>query len=189
MSNSNRRPYAADQVHNEHLTIMPKSASTNALRLLHLSARMRSMTATTEIRPGSVKDRDLDSLEHVLSDRGQPAISAARLVGPEGELVDIPKEIVELLTRVVGELKLGNGVSVIAVNAELTTVEAAEILNVSRPHLVKQLEAGALAFRLVGSHRRIRLVDVLAYRDRVDARAHAALDAMTRDAEEFGLYD
>jgi excisionase family DNA binding protein len=72
---------------------------------------------------------------------------------------------------------------------EITTGEAARILNISRPQLIKQLEAGALAYQLFGSHRRIRLIDVLAYRDRVDAQALAALDAMTADAEELGLYD
>jgi excisionase family DNA binding protein len=75
--------------------------------------------------------------------------------------------------------------SVDAANEELTTSEAAGVLNVSRSHLIKQLEAGALPCQMVGAHRRIRLADVLAYRDRVDAQARAALDAMAHDA----LYD
>jgi excisionase family DNA binding protein len=147
------------------------------------------MSTTAEIRPGSVKDRDLDSIEHLLAAGTRRAISSTRLVSADGSSVDIPLELVELLCSVVGELKLGNGVSVVAINAELTTMEAAEILNVSRPHLIKQLEAGVLAYRLVGTHRRIRLIDVLAYRDQVDAQARTALDAMTREAEELGLYD
>jgi excisionase family DNA binding protein len=71
----------------------------------------------------------------------------------------------------------------------LTTSEAAGILNVSRSHLIKQLEAGALPCQMVGAHRRIRLVDVLAYRDRLDAKAREALNAITHDAEELDLYD
>ena len=86
-------------------------------------------------------------------------------------------------------MKAGNGVSVIPLHAELTTVEAAELLNVSRPFLIKQLDRGALAHHMVGTHRRLRLVDVLAYRDQVDATANEALDAMTAEAEELGLYD
>jgi len=74
-------------------------------------------------------------------------------------------------------------------HAELTTVEAAQLLNVSRPYLIKQLEAGELSFHMVGTHRRLRLVDVLAYRDRIDAQAGAALAALTEHAEELGLYD
>ena len=55
--------------------------------------------------------------------------------------------------------------------ASVTTGEAAKILGVSRPQLIKHLEAGALAYQMSGSHRRIRLIDVLAYRDRVDEQA------------------
>ena len=70
-----------------------------------------------------------------------------------------------------------------------TTVEAADLLNVSRPFLIKQLDAGALAHHMVGTHRRLRLADVLAYRDRMDRTAAEALAAMTAEAEELGLYD
>ena len=74
-------------------------------------------------------------------------------------------------------------------HAELTTVEAAELLNVSRPFLIKQLDAGALPHHRVGTHRRLRLADVLAYRDRLDANAHDALSALSRETEDLGLYD
>lgn len=74
-------------------------------------------------------------------------------------------------------------------HAELTTVGAAELLNVSRPFLIKQLEAGALPFHMVGPHRRLRLADVLSYRDRMDAEAESALAAMSAEAEALDLYD
>jgi len=90
---------------------------------------------------------------------------------------------------IVEHLREGNGVTVIPMHAELTTVEAAELLNVSRPFLIKQLDAGALPYHMVGTHRRLRLADVLAYRDRMDAEAEKALGAMSADAEELGLYD
>ena len=80
-------------------------------------------------------------------------------------------------------MKAGNGVSVIPLHAELTTVEAAQLLNVSRPFLIKQLEAGVLPHHMVGTHRRLRLADVLAYRDQLDERANEALDAMAAEAE------
>lgn len=73
-------------------------------------------------------------------------------------------------------------------HAALTTVEAASLLNVSRLFLIKQIEAGALPHHMVGTHRRLRLADVLAYRDRLDAQANDALDAMAADAEELGLF-
>lgn len=65
----------------------------------------------------------------------------------------------------------------------------AELLNVSRPFVIKLLESGAMPYRKVGTHRRVRLVDVLEYRDKQDAVANAALEEMVRQAEEHGLYD
>lgn len=59
----------------------------------------------------------------------------------------------------------------------------------SRPYLIRQLEAGDLPYHMVGTHRRLRLADVLAYRDRMDAQSEQALAAMTAEAEELGLYD
>jgi excisionase family DNA binding protein len=148
------------------------------------------MSTITEIRPGSVLEQDLNKLIDLFeAPQAQRIDPSPRLVGADGTSVEVPFEIFELLTFVVNELKAGNGVSIVPLHAELTTVEAADILNVSRPHLIKQLESGALPYRLVGSHRRIRLVDVLAYRDQQDAEASASLDQMVRDAERFGLYD
>lgn len=94
-----------------------------------------------------------------------------------------------MLVSIVENLRAGNGVSVVPLHAELTTVQAAEILNVSRPFLIKQIDAGEVACHLVGTHRRLRLVDVLAYRDRLETQADEALDAMTAEAEELGLYE
>ena len=92
-------------------------------------------------------------------------------------------------TLFVQQLKTGHGVSIAALRAEITTAEAAELLNVSRPFVIKLLESGVMPFRKVGTHRRVRLIDVLEYRDRQDAVASAALDEMVRQAEKHGLYD
>jgi len=70
-----------------------------------------------------------------------------------------------LLASVMAILESGQGVSVVPINAELSTEEAAEILNVSRPHVVKLLETGMIPFHKVGTHRRIQLSEVLKYRD------------------------
>ena len=146
------------------------------------------MAAISEIRPGTVLDGELTLVERAL-ERSTVSTDGARLVDADGALVEVPEEIAALLHAVVRHLKAGHGVSVAALDAELTTTEAAELLNISRPHLIKQLEAGELDYRLVGSHRRVRLIDVLAYRDLQDARAREALDEMTRQAEDLGLYD
>lgn len=72
---------------------------------------------------------------------------------------------------------------------ELTTAEAAELLNVSERFVDDRLDAGVLSFRLVGTGRLLRRADVAAYRDQMDARAEAALAALTAEAEDLGLYD
>ena len=138
-----------------------------------------------EIRPGTVDERELTVIATALARSDQ----SFRLVDADGSPIDVPGELVVMLRAVVEQLRAGNGVSVASVHAELTTVEAAEILGVSRPHLVKLLEQGAMPHRMVGSHRRVRLIDVLAYRDRQDEQSRRALDELTAQAEELGLYD
>lgn len=110
------------------------------------------------------------------------------MVDADGQAVDVPRELIELLKSIVEHLRSGQGVSVSALDAELTTTEAADLLNVSRPHLIKQLEAGGLGYRMVGTHRRIRLFDVIAFRDRQAAEADDALAGLTRQAEDLVLY-
>lgn len=144
------------------------------------------MTSTLEIPPGSVDQRDLAILERALvKKRGK----TARLTGFDGHRIEIPSDLVDALLLIVQQLKTGHGVSIAALRAEITTAEAAELLNVSRPFVIKLLESGVMPFRKVGTHRRVRLIDVLEYRDRQDAVASAALDEMVRQAEKHGLYD
>ncbi len=144
------------------------------------------MTSTLEIRPESVDHRDLAILERALAKRRG---KTARLTGFDGHKIEIPSDLVQALLLIVQQLKTGNGVTIAALRAEVTTAEAADLLNVSRPFVIKLLETGAMPFRKVGTHRRLRLIDVLEYRDRQDAIATAALDVMVRQAEKHGLYD
>lgn len=147
------------------------------------------MSDVLEVRPGAVRPEDLDAVDRALEGIAPQVGQTPRLVGPDGVEIELPEGIHALLVSIVENLKAGNGVSVIPMHAELTTVEAAEILNVSRPFLIKQIEAGVLPHHMVGTHRRLRLADVLAYRDRLDAEAEDALAAMTAEAEDLGLYD
>ncbi len=147
------------------------------------------MSDVLEVRPGAVRPEQLAEFERVLEPFAARVGQIARLVGPDGTTIELPGGIHDVLVSIVEHLKAGNGVTVIPMHAELTTVEAAELLSVSRPFLIKQIERGALACHMVGTHRRLRLADVLAYRDRIDAEASDALAAMTAEAEELGLYD
>jgi len=147
------------------------------------------MSDVLEVRPGTVRPEDLAVFERVLEQTPSHVGGTPCLVGPDGVTIELPAGIHALLVSIIENLKVGNGVTVIPMHAELTTVEAAQLLNVSRPFLIKQLDAGVLAHHMVGTHRRLRLADVLAYRDQVDRHAEVALAAMTVEAEDLGLYD
>lgn len=101
--------------------------------------------------------------------------------------VELPAELVPLLVEVLGQIANGNGVRVVPVHAELTTQHAADLLNTSRPYLIKLLEAGTIPFHLTGTHRRVKLGDLLAYKRVRDAERRVILDDLTSEAQELGL--
>ena len=105
----------------------------------------------------------------------------------EEEPVELPAGAVALLMEILGAMAAGRGVTIIPENAELTTVEAADVLNVSRPFLIRLLEEGAIPFRKVGKHRRIRMDDVMAYKEAIDKKREEALDEMVRLAQEHNM--
>jgi excisionase family DNA binding protein len=86
-------------------------------------------------------------------------------------------------------MQLGRAIVLIPENQQLTTQRAADLLGVSRPHLIKLLESGELPYHRAGSHRRVYLKDLVAYQKRRDAERKAALDSIAREAFESGLYD
>ena len=81
----------------------------------------------------------------------------------------------------------GNAVRVIPVHAELTTQEAADILNVSRPHVVKLMENGGLTFHKVGKHRRIKFIDLMEFKKKRELQSEAAMAELVRQAQEVNL--
>lgn len=107
-----------------------------------------------------------------------------------GKRIPVPRSVYESLLRAVEALAEGSGVMVAPVDAELTTGEAAELLNVSRPYLIRLLEEkGEMPFHRSGTHRRIRLRDALDYKKRRDEQRRRLLGEMSRDAQRLGLYD
>jgi excisionase family DNA binding protein len=124
--------------------------------------------------------------------RGLARVAApaqARLVGPDGSQIDIPAELYGVLRDVVAALSEGVAITIAPHNTMLTTQEAADLLNVSRPTLVRLLTAGEIPHTMRGRHRRVLLRDVLDHRERTRHDRRQVLDQMTAEAEEDGLYE
>ena len=112
-----------------------------------------------------------------------------KLVAANGQQAIIPESLLRVLRQVVPFLVQDRIVTLIPLGKELTTNQAAHLLNVSRPYVIKLLEEGAMPYTLVGTHRRIRYRDLLDYKRRADAEQQQALEDLTRLSEELGLYD
>jgi excisionase family DNA binding protein len=101
--------------------------------------------------------------------------------------IQLPPQALRLIAQVLGAMSEGRSVMLTPAHRELSTVEAAHFLNVSRPFVIKEIEAGRLRHRLVGSHRRIEFSDLVAYRQQMHAKRSDALQRMADDASELGL--
>lgn len=99
----------------------------------------------------------------------------------------VPQEAFKLLIEILGHMALGNAVTVVPQQAEFTTQQAADYLNVSRPHFISLLEEGRIPFRKVGTHRRVLFADLASYHAAEQARQRKILDELTADAQRHGL--
>jgi excisionase family DNA binding protein len=119
----------------------------------------------------------------------QSEISRIELICDEGqrEMLVLPATSLGLLGDILGEIALGNAVKIVAIQAELTTQEAANLLNVSRPYLVKLLDSGALPHIRTAHRRRIKFADLMIYKERRDQASYAAIDELTAQAQELGM--
>lgn len=102
--------------------------------------------------------------------------------------IELPTSAMTLLMDILGELASGNAVQIVPVQAELTTQEAANILNVSRPHMVKLLENGQLPFHKTGRHRRVLFADLMEYKNKREHESLDAMQALADQAQDLGMY-
>lgn len=107
----------------------------------------------------------------------------------EEEIIVLPATIVTLLLGMLRMMAKGLGIALTPLHSELTTRQAADLLHVSRPYLVKLLESGDIPYHKVGKHRRVRREDVMAYKYAIDRRREAILDDLVAESQELGLYD
>jgi excisionase family DNA binding protein len=149
---------------------------------------MATTTAPTE-RVLHAEPEEQPQLAEVLSllDRlEQSGTSKTRLVGPDGEAIELPAAAFEALREIVGGMAQGLTMTLIPRGQELTTQQAADILRVSRPYLVRLLEKGEIPYHKVGTHRRLNIDDVLDYRVKRAAKRRRALSELTELSEEVG---
>jgi len=127
----------------------------------------------------------LQRLKGFLATHGDASVVTLGVDGDDTLVV--PREAAELLARVLAHMAAGEGVTVLPAHAELTTQQAADILSVSRPYLIKLLDCGAIDYRLVGKHRRIRLDSLMDYVREDDRKRRQAADELSSLTQEMGL--
>ncbi len=137
--------------------------------------------------PPSAKDAAIARVSGQLLSRyaqqKKPLTLRVRDAGQESP-IELPAGAVALLMDILEAMAAGRGVTILPESAELTTVEAAEMLNVSRPFLIKLLEDKTIPHRKVGRHRRVRMEDVMAYKTAIDQEREVVLDQLSREAQE-----
>ncbi len=107
--------------------------------------------------------------------------------GDGDEELIVPRAAVEMLARILAHMGAGQGVSIVPANAELTTQQAADLLNVSRPFLIGLLQAGEIEYRTVGTHRRVKMSSLTDYLRRDNENRRKAADELTTLSQELGL--
>src|SRR5690606_7642694 len=122
----------------------------------------------------------------LLARRGQPLTLRVRDAGQE-ETIELPAGAVRLLQAILEDMASGRVVTIVPQNAELTTQQAADFLNVSRPFLVQLLDEKKLPFRMVGTHRRVCFEDVLSYKQAIDAGRRKVLDELAAEAQDLDM--
>lgn len=131
--------------------------------------------------------RSSKELASLLPKSGEEDIQFIVKRGKQEFVLVIPAGAVRLLLNILTQMSEGNAVTLIPINAELTTQEAADLLHVSRPFLVRLLEQGDIPYHKVGTHRRIKLTELLAYKKKMEAESRKAREELTREAQELDM--
>lgn len=139
--------------------------------------------------PIMVADDERPALEHLAAVLEQSDPKATKVLSSDGQQAEVPESVLHLIQQLLAYLAHDRIVTLTPLDKDLTTHQAARLLNVSRPYLIKLLESNQIPYKLVGTHRRIRYQDLIAYKRQADAEQQRALEDLTQLSEELGLYD
>ena len=146
---------------------------------------MVPITTSESASDAKLAERALATLRHEVDALPNDGASISLTIEHDREAVALPRQAVDALMSALSSIAAGHGVRVISIDDELTTQEAASILNVSRPFLIKLLDEGKIAYRKVGSHRRVRSDSLMRYKSADDERASADADELIRLGQEM----
>ncbi|WP_260291942.1 helix-turn-helix domain-containing protein [Sedimenticola hydrogenitrophicus] len=144
----------------------------------------RNMTSLPNTEDASLARASAQELSSLLAKMPQADRAQVRL---DGHDLILPRQALALLRDVLSQMAQGNAVTIVPTHAELTTQEAANILNVSRPYLIKLLDEGKIPYHKVNKHRRIRFEALMEYKCQQDTESAAALDELARQAQELDM--
>jgi len=143
----------------------------------------RTTKEDQKIAIGSLRDFQVVS-QKIKSSRGK---GVKIKIQETGEFITIPKKALTLLSNIIQNMAEGKTISIVPSNSEVSTQQAADMLNVSRPHLIKLLEANKIPFKKVGSHRRILLRDVVDFKEQLAKQREEQLDFLSNQAQDLNL--
>jgi excisionase family DNA binding protein len=154
---------------------------------------MRAVDQVREVIPPKMSEQEMQmarvAQRCIMQALDHSRAAAITLTTDTGEhpSIEVPPAALKLIGQLMGAISEGRPVTLIPAKQEFTTVEAAAFLNVSRPFVIKEIEAGRLRHRMVGTHRRISFEDLMAYARRMRDGQAAALDRMAQNERELGL--
>jgi excisionase family DNA binding protein len=154
---------------------------------------MRAIEKSHQVQPPPLSAKDIDMARAaqrcIMEALDHSRAAAITLTTDTGEhpTVDVPPAALKLIGQLLGAMSEGRPIMLMPSSQELSTVEAANFLNVSRPFVIKEIDAGRLPHRLVGTHRRVAFEDLLAYARKMRERQESALEKMADNARELGL--
>jgi excisionase family DNA binding protein len=165
-----------------------------ALHRISCLTREKGIMSSTLLTREPVIARDdeqarIEQIRHLYEQREQLPPGTVKMVGTNGEEIELPDSVLSLLRQVVNLLASGEAVSIVPLHKELTTQQAADLLNISRQYLVRILDRGDIPYHKVGSHRRLAFGDVMDYKHRRNKERRRGLDELTQLSQELGLYD